>query len=129
MCQIAPVKYGWYLVYDSKVASDAYVYSAGTISSENIDVVLKYYFYFNNWSLCSDVPNWVKEFGSCVKISTYLLLLAIVSKTVLQGILFGHPKEQEGPEGPMNSAMSLPVCLFVYNTIFSILAQYFFVIF
>lgn len=71
MCQIAPMKYGRYLVYNSKVAYDAYVYSAGTTNNENIDVVLEYYLCFNNWSLCSDVPDWVKEFGSCVKISMY----------------------------------------------------------
>ena len=87
------MKYGRYLVYNSKVAYDAYFYSAGTTNNENIDVVLEYYLCFNNWSLCSDVPDWVKEFGSCVKISMYQLLLAIVSNIVIQGIFFNYPKE------------------------------------
>ena len=61
----------WSMVDNSKVAYDAYVYSAGTTNNENINVVLEYYLCFNNWSLCSAVPDWVKEFGSCVKISVY----------------------------------------------------------
>ena len=33
------------------------MYSGGTTNSENIDVVLKYYFYFDDWNLCSDIPD------------------------------------------------------------------------
>ena len=76
-CHIAPVECSGYLVQNfTLVASDAYVYSVGgTINSEYTDVVLKYSFYFNKWSCCCELPDKVKEIGSCVK-DKYIYLVA-----------------------------------------------------
>ena len=76
-CHIAPVECSGYLVQNfTLVASDAYVYSVGgTINSEYTDVVLKYSFYFNEWSCCCELPDKVKEIGSCVK-DKYIYLVA-----------------------------------------------------
>ena len=67
--QIAAIEFNEFLVQNfTLVASGTYVYSVGgTINDEYADVVLKYPFYFNRWSCCSELPYKVKEIGNCVK--------------------------------------------------------------
>ena len=67
--QIAAIEFNEFLVQNfTLVASGTYVYSVGgTINDECTDVVLKYPFYFNRWSCCSELPYKVKEIGNCVK--------------------------------------------------------------